>query len=125
MRVEESALKLTVSVGETRQWHHRPVYVEIVRRARAAGLAGAAVYRGIEGYGASRQLHTARVLSLTEDLPVTVVIVDTADRIHAFLPQLDEVVTHGLVTVDEVHAIRYLDPGEPGAGEGGADEPAR
>lgn len=117
MRVEEPAVRLTVSVGESRQWQHHPVYVEVVRRARAAGLAGAAVYRGVEGFGASRELHTTRLLSLTEDLPVMVVMVDTAERIDAFLPVLDEVVNHGLITIEPVRAIRYLNPDEAGTGQ--------
>lgn len=113
MRTEGTALRLTVYLGESHQWHHRPVYAEVVRRARDAGLAGAAVFRGFEGYGASRELHTARVLSLTEDLPVTVVIVDSPQRVREFLASLDDVITHGMVTLEEVHAVRYADPADP------------
>jgi PII-like signaling protein len=102
------ALRLTVFVGECDTWHGRPLYTEIVHRAHAAGLAGATVTRGIEGYGASSRIHTTRLLSLSEDLPVIVVIVDTPERVRAFLPVLDELVNEGLVTVDEVEVIRYV-----------------
>lgn len=108
MKVTGAALRLTVIVGEDDLWHHRPIYHEIVTRARAAGLAGASVFRGIEGYGASSLIHTTRLLSLSEDLPVAVVIVDAAERVRAFLPQLDELVAEGLVLVDEVEVIRYV-----------------
>ncbi|WP_441250948.1 DUF190 domain-containing protein [Kitasatospora sp. McL0602] len=100
-------LRLTVLVGENDTWRHRPLYSEIVHRARAAGLAGASVFRGIEGFGATSVVHTTRLLSLGEDLPVAVLVVDTAERIRAFLPQLDGLVTDGLVTLDECEVVRY------------------
>ena len=86
MKLQGPAMRLTIFVGETDQWHHRPVYTEIVHRAHAAGLAGASVLRGVEGYGASSHIHTTRILSLSDDLPVAIVIVDAAERIEAFLP---------------------------------------
>lgn len=106
MRSSGPARRLTVLVGEGDHWHHRPVFTEIVHRAHAAGLAGASVFRGVEGYGGSNLIHTNRLLSLSEDLPVAVVIVDDADRIDAFLPQLDELMQGGLVLLDDI--IRYL-----------------
>ncbi|MFG3527450.1 DUF190 domain-containing protein [Streptomyces sp. NPDC047917] len=93
-------------------WHHRPVFTEIVHRAHRAGLAGASVFRGIEGFGASSLIHTVRLLSLSEELPVAVVIVDTDDRIRAFLPQLDELVTEGLVILDGCEVIRWTGRGQ-------------
>ena len=110
MRSSGPARRLTVLVGEGDHWHHRPVFTEIVHRAHAAGLAGASVFRGVEGYGGSNLIHTSRLLSLSEDLPVAVVIVDDADRIDAFLPQLDELLQGGVVLLDDV--IRYRAPGE-------------
>jgi PII-like signaling protein len=107
-RLTGRALRLTVYIGENDTWHHRPLYAEIVHRARAAGLAGASVFRGVEGFGASSMIHTSRLLSLSEDLPVAVVIVDTEERVRAFLPQLDELVGEGLVTLDDCEVIRYV-----------------
>lgn len=102
------ALKLTVYIGEDDTWHHKPLYSEIVHRAHAAGIAGASVFRGIEGFGASSRIHTSRLLSLSEDLPVAVVVVDTEERVRAFLPQLDELVDEGLVTLEECEVVRYV-----------------
>ncbi|EFL30005.1 conserved hypothetical protein [Streptomyces viridochromogenes DSM 40736] len=104
-RLTGNALRLTVFVGENDTWHHKPLYSEIVHRAHAAGLAGASVFHGVEGFGASSLIHTSRLLSLSEDLPVAVVIVDTEPRVRAFLPQLDELVTEGLVTLDDCEVI--------------------
>ncbi|WP_214414077.1 DUF190 domain-containing protein [Sphaerisporangium fuscum] len=118
MKLHGPALRLSVFVGESDQWHHRPLYHEIVRRAHAAGLAGASVLRGVEGYGASSRIHTTRILSLSQDLPVVVIVVDTEDRIRAFLPQLDELIGEGLVILDEVEVIRYV-----GRAAGPADTP--
>ncbi|GAA4070497.1 MULTISPECIES: DUF190 domain-containing protein [Actinomadura] len=112
MKLEGSALRLTIFVGESDTWHHRPLYHEIVHRAHAAGLAGASVLRGIEGYGASSRIHTSRILSLSEDLPLAIIIVDAEDRIRAFLPQLDELVAEGLVIIDPVEVIRYAGRGD-------------
>ena len=108
MTLQGSATRLTILIKESDQWHHRPLYTEIVHRAHEAGLAGASVYRGIEGYGKSSRIHTSRILSLSGDLPVSVVIVDLDDRVRGFLPQLDELVTEGLVMVDDVEIIRYV-----------------
>ncbi|MFG2004207.1 DUF190 domain-containing protein [Spirillospora sp. NPDC048911] len=121
MKLEGSALRLTIFVGESDSWHHKPLYHEIVRRAHAAGLAGASVIRGIEGFGASSRIHTSRILSLSQDLPLAVVIVDAADKVRAFLPQLDELVTEGLVIIDPVEVIRYVGRSAdgPGTPEGG------
>jgi PII-like signaling protein len=108
MRLTGTALRLTVFVGEDDTWHHKPLHHEIVRRAREAGLAGATVLRGIEGYGAGSRIHTTRILSLSEDLPIAVIIVDAEERVRAFLPQLDELVSEGMVILDEVEVIRYV-----------------
>jgi PII-like signaling protein len=108
MKIEGPAVRLTIFIGEDDIWHHKPLYHEIVHRAHAAGLAGASVLRGIEGYGASSRIHTTRLLSLSEDLPVAVIIVDQEDRIRTFLPQVDELVTEGLVIIDPVEVIRYV-----------------
>jgi len=116
------ARRLTVYVGEADTWHHRPVHSEIVHRAHAAGLAGASVFRGIEGFGSSHLVHTSRLLSLSEDLPVAVVVIDTAERIDAFLPQVQEVVGEGLVTVDDVRVVHHTF--RPGPDASAPDTPA-
>ncbi len=108
MRVHDTARRLTVLVGEGERWQGKPVYTEIVHRAHAAGLAGASVLRGIEGYGESSRIHTDRLLSLAEDLPVAVVIVDSDEKIQAFLPQLEELISKGLVTLERVEVVRFL-----------------
>jgi PII-like signaling protein len=107
-RLTGNALRLTVFIGESDTWHHKPLFTEIVHRAHHAGLAGASVFRGVEGYGASSHIHTTRLLSLSEDMPIAIVIIDAADRIRAFLPQLDELVSEGLVILDDVEVIRYV-----------------
>ncbi|WP_433683573.1 DUF190 domain-containing protein [Nocardia sp. CA-119907] len=107
-RLTGDALRLTVFIGESDTWHHKPLFSEIVHRAHHAGLAGASVFRGVEGFGASSRVHTTRLLSLSEDLPVAIVIIDSADRIRAFLPHLDELVSEGLVILDPVEVIRYV-----------------
>jgi uncharacterized protein len=115
MRLEGPALRLTIFVGEDDHWHHKPLYTEIVHRAHQAGLAGASVLRGIEGYGASSRIHTSRILSLSDDLPLVIIIVDAEDKVRAFLPQLDELVAEGLVIIDPVEVIRYVGrPARPG-----------
>jgi hypothetical protein len=108
MKLQGPASRLTIFIGEADQWHHRPLYSEIVHRAHAAGLAGASVLRGVEGFGAGSRVHTARLVSLSDDLPVLVVIVDSAERIEAFLPQLDELISSGLVIVEQVSVIKYV-----------------
>ncbi len=105
--LDGSAARLTIFIGEFDKWQHKPLANEIVQRAHAAGLAGATVLHGIEGFGAHSRIHTNRILSLTEDLPVVIVIVDTDEKIRGFVPQLDELVTEGLVILDDVCVIRY------------------
>src|SRR5664280_3073943 len=109
MALTGAAQRLTIFIGESDQWHHRPLYAEIVRRAHQSGMAGASVLRGIEGFGPSSHIHTARLLSLSQDLPIAIIIVDSAERIRGFLPELDVLVTDGaLVILDDVEVIKYV-----------------
>lgn len=101
------ARRLTIIIGEDDTWHGKPLYTEIVHRAHAAGLAGASVFRGIEGFGASNHIHTTRILSLSDDLPVAIVIVDSSEKVAAFLTEIEPLVTEGLITADDVEVIRY------------------
>ena len=120
MRLTGTAQRLTIIVGDSHHWHHKPLFTEIVHRAHDAGLAGATVLHGVEGFGATSRIHSSRILSLAEDLPVVIVIVDSHDRIHAFLPQLDELVTEGLVILDDCEVIRYVGKSPDGIGGGHA-----
>ena len=107
MKLEGEGQLLRIFVGEADRWHGRSLYEAIVLRAREAGLAGATVLRGLMGYGAKSRIHTAKVLRLSEDLPIVTEIADRADRIEAFLPVLDEMVADGLVTLERVQVITY------------------
>jgi uncharacterized protein len=108
VRLEGHQKRLTVFIGETDQHGHKPLATEIVHRAHKAGLAGASVFRGVEGYGASNHIHTSRILSLSDDLPIAVVIVDSEERIRAFLLELDGLITEGLVIIDDVEVVKYV-----------------
>jgi uncharacterized protein len=107
MRMEGEGKLLRIFVGESDTWHGKPLYQAIVERVREDGLAGATVVRGIEGFGADSRIHTSRILRLSEDLPVVIEIVDTAEQIERILPVLDEMVTEGMVTLERVEVIAY------------------
>ena len=114
MKFEGTGLLARVYVGESDQWHGRPLYEAIVKLLRERGLAGATVLRGIEGFGAKQHLHTARILSLSSDLPVLIEVVDQEDRLRAVLPDLDAMVSDGLITLERVEVIAYRANGSGG-----------
>lgn len=107
MRIEGDGSLLRIFVGEDDRWEGMPLYEAIVRRVRERGLAGATVLRGIEGFGAHSRIHTARILRLSQDLPIVIEIIDRTDRIDAILPILDEMISEGLVTVEPVRIVSY------------------
>jgi PII-like signaling protein len=107
MPTPETATRLRIYCGESDRFDDHPLYESIVLRAREFGLAGATVLRSPLGYGASSRVHTAKILRLSEDLPMIVEIVDRPDRIEAFLPLLDEMMGNGLATLDTVQVIHY------------------
>jgi PII-like signaling protein len=107
MHRTDRALRLTIFVDVDDIWQHKPLYHEIVHRAHRFGLAGATVLRGIEGFGAGSAIHTSRLLSLAEDLPAVIVIVDDEPKVREFLPELDGLVSDGLVLLDDVEVVRY------------------
>jgi hypothetical protein len=108
MNIPESAVLLRIFLGESDQHEGRPLYEAIVLMARERQLAGATVLRGPMGYGRSSRLHTARILRLSEDLPIVIEIVDAEDRIKAFLPELESIMGGGLVTLEKVTVVRYV-----------------
>jgi PII-like signaling protein len=107
MRIEGEGQLLRIFIGESDHWHGKPLYEAIVRMARERGLAGATVIRGIQGFGAHSRMHTVKVLRLSEDLPIIVEIVDREERIQAILPELESMITEGLITVEPIHIIAY------------------
>jgi len=107
MTLEGPAVRLTIFVGESDQHGHQPLSSEIVHRAHAAGLAGATVLRGVEGFGASNHVHSTRILRLSEDLPVVIVIVDTAEKIDAWWAQVEDLLGEGLAVREDVEVPRY------------------
>lgn len=107
MKLEGTGLLLRIYLGESDQWHGRPLYQAIVERLRERGLAGATVLRGIEGFGAKQHLHTTRLLSLSSDLPVLIEAVDSVEKIRAIIPEMDEMLGDGLITLEKVEVIVY------------------
>lgn len=113
MTLQGAAERLTIYIGESDRFEHRPLYTEIVERARRAGMAGATVLRGFEGFGATSHLHTARILRLSEDLPVMIVVIDTTEQIDTLLTLLDGIVRGGIVVREPVEVVTYVGQ-EPG-----------
>lgn len=107
MKLEGLGLLVRIYIGESDQWHGRPLYQRIVELLRERGIAGATVVRGIEGFGARAHLHTSRILRLSEDLPVLIEVVDQEERLRAILPELDAMVADGLITLERVEVIAY------------------
>jgi hypothetical protein len=107
MQIPHEAVLLRIFIGESDRWEHRPLYEAIVLKAREMHLAGATVLRGPMGFGKSSRLHTAKILRLSMDLPLLIEIVDSEEKINAFLPELDKMIRGGLVTLEKVKVIEY------------------
>ncbi len=107
MKIPEQGCLLRIFIGESDMWQGKPLYEAIVLKARELHLAGATVLRGPMGFGANSRLHTAKILRLSEDLPMVIEIVDAREKIDAFLPEVDAMVREGLVTLENVRVIRY------------------
>jgi len=105
---------LRIFVGESDRHQEQPLFEWLVREARKRGLAGATVLRGLEGFGAHSRLHTAKILRLSADLPIVIEIIDTKDKIDAFMPVVDGAVTEGLATIEKVD-IRFYRSGKRGS----------
>jgi uncharacterized protein len=105
---------LRIFIGESDRWNHQPLYEAIVLKARELHLAGATVLRGPMGFGKSSRLHTAKILRLSMDLPIVIELVDSEEKLNAFLPVLKEMLKGGLVTLEKVRVIDYrADPDAP------------
>jgi PII-like signaling protein len=115
MQLPRDAVLLRIFIGENDKAGHLPLYEAIVLKAREMQLAGATVLRGPIGFGHSSRLHTTKILRLSEDLPLIIEIVDTQEKIDAFLPQLDAMMSSGLVTLEKVQVLQYGKPGNGAA----------
>jgi uncharacterized protein len=107
MKIPEDGQLLRIFIGESDQWHGKPLYEAIILHCRRMGIAGATMLRGLMGYGAASRIHTAKILRLSEDLPIIVEIVDSAEKITALLPSIEEMVQEGLVTLESVRVLQY------------------
>jgi PII-like signaling protein len=107
VNLPRDAMLLRVFIGEDAKFHHRPLYQAIVIKAREVHLAGATVLRGPLGFGHSTRLHSTKILDVRENLPLVIEIVDTEDKIKAFLPVLDSMMPSGLVTLEKVQVLQY------------------
>lgn len=107
MNTPEDGYLLRIFIGESDRHGQHPLYEAIVLKARETGLAGATVVRGVMGFGKNSVIHTAKILRLSEDLPLVIEIVDSLDKVEAFLPALDEMITDGLVTMEKVKVLHY------------------
>lgn len=96
-----------IFLGEGDKWRHQPLHVALLERLRREGFAGATVFRGVAGFGARSVVHTTHLLRLSEDLPIVVEVVDTAERVERLVPILDEMISEGLVTMEKVRVLKY------------------
>lgn len=112
MKIPEDGKLLRVFIGEQDKWKGQPLYEAIVQLAKKEGMAGATAIKGFLGFGANSHMHTAKILRLSEDLPIIVEIVDSEEKINAFVPHLDEMVKEGLVTLEKATVILYRAKGK-------------
>ena len=112
MQISEDAVVLRIFIGESDRYAHHPLYEAIVLKAREMQMAGATVLRGPMGFGKSSHVHTAKILRLSMDLPIVIEIVDSEEKVNAFMPVLDGLMGGGLVTLEKAKVIRYQDKGK-------------
>jgi PII-like signaling protein len=111
MKLEGKAKMLRIHFGEDDKWQDKPLYQAIVEKCREFDIAGATVYRGIEGYGASTRIHRSHLLSLSHDLPIMVSVIDVEENIQKLIPVLDQMVDEGMIAISDVEVIRYVHQG--------------
>jgi len=107
MKIPEQGQLLRIFIGESDRWNGKPLYEAIILKAREMGIAGATMLRGMMGYGAASRIHTAKILRLSEDLPIVVEIVDSPEKIALLLPVVEEMVQEGLVTLEDIRVLQY------------------
>lgn len=112
MKIPAEGQLLRIFIGEADQWNGKPLYEEIVRLARKEGMAGATALKGFLGFGCKSHMHTAKLLRLSEDLPIIIEIVDSEEKIRQFVPRLDEMVREGLVTLEKAYVVMYRAGGD-------------
>lgn len=113
MKEQYQALMVQIHFGEADKWEGKPLYEAIVAKCTDLGMAGATVYRGIEGFGASSRIHRASLLKFSSDAPIVLTVIDREEQIERLIPQLDEMVQEGLVVMSRVEAIRFAaNPGK-------------
>jgi PII-like signaling protein len=107
MKIPKDGKLLRIFIGEQDKWQGQPLYEAIVHLAKKEGMAGATAIKGFLGFGAKSHMHTAKILRLSEDLPIVIEMVDSEEKINKFLPRLDEMVNEGLITLEKVNVIIY------------------
>lgn len=112
MHIEGESKRVTIYIGESDRWHGRPLHEAILEMLRSEGCAGATVTRAVAGFGRGSRIHTASILRLSQDLPVVIEWVDDPERVERVLPKLDEMISGGLVTIEDVHVLRYVSPSQ-------------
>lgn len=106
-RFEGERMLMRIHIGESDKWHGRPLYEAIVELLRREGFSGATVLRGVAGFGSASRIHTDKILRLSQDLPIVIEVVESEERIEKLLPQLDQMVGGGLITLEKVRVILY------------------
>jgi len=107
MKIPEEGYLLRIFIGESDRWEGAPLYEALVYKARADGLAGATVLRGLMGFGAQSRIHTAKILRLSEDLPIVVEVVDSLEKVERFSEAISPMITDGMVTLEKARVIKY------------------
>ena len=107
MKIPADGKLLRIFIGEADKWNEEPLYEEIVLLAKKSGMAGATAIKGFMGFGCKSHMHTAKLLRLSEDLPIVIEIVDSEEKINQFIPQLDAMVKEGLITLEKASVIMY------------------
>ncbi|HOL57609.1 MAG TPA: DUF190 domain-containing protein [Spirochaetota bacterium] len=107
MKIEESDLLVRIFLSEKERYKNYPLYEYIVLKCKELGISGATVFKGIMGYGADKRLHTAKLIDISEELPVVIEIVDKEENINKIRPYFNEIISKGFITIEKIHVIKY------------------